>query len=488
MWNSLVRCALCMGTLVCLVGAGGAWGQEQDQPSSDTPAESSSLTQSASPSSDTVASPGADEMSNAISADLYNASNPYTGLPALGTPAPAQAPSSPLHLGPFYLTGVSDSAYYSTVNSQNGSHQVFWGDNITAGIMVSEKVGEKGQLSFRATPQVLISSGQTWFNEINSFSFSYQATDRWTLNLTSSLAYFQNSILTNPQYALVNTSAGYVLQTLYTQTTRPAFYQYTNFSATYQMGEKTTFSFSPVLGVSLTNSSGPLDTAYQFGGTASVAHQYSGKGTVSVFYGFTHSVVPSANTTGPNGWNSSSFGVGVSQGLGGESWSLAFNVASNTQSTPNITWSVIGNAALIKRFGDGSSSLSAIYSRSQSALLTQTAGYFDQGNLTYNRLLGEKTSINFGAGWYRSDTNFQSQYVNDAHGLRVSGSVFYRILPSLSATAGFFLGQQYGANGNALYLFNGRSNNFNVGLTWTPGREARSTINPSGVGNGVPLY
>jgi hypothetical protein len=489
MRKSLVWRALWMGALVLLVAVGAALAQEAEQPSSDTPADTPSVANdTVSPPPDAVASPGTDDLSNAISADLYNASNPYTGLPPLGMPAPAQAPSSGLHLGPFYLTGVSDSAYYSTVNSQGGNSTTYWGNNIIAGISLSENVGENGHLSFRAVPQVLFSSGHTWFNEVNNLAYTNQLTDRWTLSATSSLAYFQNSILTNPQYALVNTSAGYVLQTIYTQTTQPAFYQYTNVSASYQLGTKTTLSLTPTAGVSFTNSSGPLTVSYQFGGSAAVSHQYSNKGTVSVYYGFSHSVIPASNTTGPNGWNSSSFGVGISQGLGGETWSLAFNVASSSQATPDLTWSVIGNAALIKKFRDSSSSLFAAYSRSQSALLTQTPGYFDQASVGYNRPFGEKTNVNVGAGWYRSDTNVQTLYVNNAHGVRVNGSVFYQLLPSLSASAGFFLGQQYGAGGNQLYLFNGRSNSFNIGLTWTPGREARSATNPSGVGSSVPIY
>ena len=489
MRKSLVWRAFGVGTLIILLGAFAAWGQEQDRPPSDAPADTPAAAESySSSSSDAVASPSTDDTSNAINADLYNASNPYTGLPALGTPAPAQPSSSSVHLGPFYLSGLSDSFYYSTINSQNGNHTTYWGNNIFAGVTLSEKVGEKGQLTFHALPQVLMSSGQTWFNVTSGLSFTDQLTDRWTLSASSTLAYFQNSILTNPQYALVNTSAGYVLQTFYQQTTQPAFYEYANFSLSYQIGEKTTFSFSPVAGQSFTNSSGPLTSAYQYGGTVSVSHQYSSKGSVSAFYGFTHSTIPSTNTIGPSGWNSSSFGVGVSQGLGGESWSLAFNIASNTQSTPDLTWSVIGNAALIKKFGDGSSSLSATYSRSQAALLTQLPGYFDQGNINYNRRFGEKTNLNVGVGGYRSNQNVQTQNIGSAHGVRVSGSVFYQLLPSLSANAEFFVGQQYGGGGDQLYLFNGRSNTFSIGLTWTPGREATTVNNPSGVGSSVPIY
>ena len=470
MRKSLIWRAFGVGTLVVLFGAFAAWGQEQDRPPSDVPADTSAPAEDSTPAPDTVASPSTDDISNAINADLYNASNPYTGLPALGTPAPLQNPSSSWHLGPFYLTGVSDSAYYSTINSQNGNQYSFWGNNITAGISLLHPVGEKGQISFRAAPQVLIASGHTWFNEVNSLAYTDQLTDRWTLSATGSLAYFQNSILTNPQYALAYTNAGYVLQTIYTQTTKPAFYEYANVSASYQLGTKTTLSLSPTAGVSLINASGPLTSAYQFGGTAAVSHQYSSKGTVSAFFGFTHSIIPSTNTTGPSGWNSSSFGVGISQGLGGETWSLAFNVAPTSQATPNLTWSVIGNAVLIKKLSDGSSSISAAYSRSQSALLTQTAGYFDQATINYSRSLGEKAALFVGAGWYRSDVNAPTHLANDSHGAQVSGSVSYRILPSLSASGGFFLGQQYGAGGNqVLYLFNGRSNSFNIGLTWTPG-------------------
>jgi hypothetical protein len=492
---------LWMTALVLLLTAGMASAQEQDQPSqdqpsSDVPASSSAAADSAYP--DTVASPGTDDASAAMSADLYNASNPYTGLPPLGTPLPLPVPRSGMHLGPFYLTGVSDSFYYSIVNSQgnqngnNGSYN-FWGDNIVAGVALSHPVGERGQLSFRASPQLLIGNSgftgrQTWFNLVSSLSYTDQLTDRWTISAASGLAYFQNSILTNPQYALLNTSAGYVLTTIYTQTTQPAFYQYAGFSASYRLGEKTTLSLSPTVGESLSNSSGPVTFAFQLGGYAAVSHQYSSRGTVSVFYGLSHSSTPSANNTGRNGWNSSSFGVGITQGLGGETWSLAFNVASNSQSTPSLTWSVIGNAALIKKLGDGVSSISANYSRSQAALLTQTPGYFDQASIGYNRVLGEKTNIYIGAGAYRSNQNLQSQYINNAHGVRVSGSVFYRLLPNLDATAGFFLGQQYGAGGNQLYLFNGRSSSFNIGVTWTPGREASVVPNPSGVGNSVPIY
>ena len=490
------KSAFWMGAIIVLFTSMMAMGQETEQPSSDVPAESSS-TSDAAPPPDTVASPGTDDTSNAISGDLYNASSPYTGLPPLGVPAPAQGLTSGAHLGPFYLTGISDSFYYSTVSPQSGSQNNnssgygnFWGNNITAGVALTHQVGENGTLQFHAMPQVLMSNQRTWFNEISGLSFTDQLTDRWTLNINTQLAYFENSILTNPQYALVNTSAGYVLQTIYQQTTHPAFYQYSTISASYSLGEKTTLSFTPTAGVSLSNSSGPLNSSYQFGGAVAVSHQYSSKGTVSVFYGLTHSVVPGVNGSGTTNWNSSSFGVGLSQGFGGETWSFAFNVATNTQSTPQLNWSVIGNAALIKRFGDGSSSLSVIYTRSQSALLTLSPGYFDQANITYNRMFGEKWNGNVGVGAYRSNQNVQTVYVNNAHGVRVSGSVGYQILPSLTASAGFFVGQQFGAGGNQYYLFNGRSSSFNVGLTWTPGRDAyrNSLNNPSIFGSTIPTY
>ena len=495
MRKSIVWRAFWMGAIIVLFTSMMAMGQETEQPSSDVPAESSSSSDA--PPPDTVASPGTEDTSNTISGDLYNASSPYTGLPPLGVPAPAQGLTSGAHLGPFYLTGISDSFYYSTVSPQSGSQNNnssgygnFWGNNITAGVALTHQVGENGTLQFHAMPQVLMSNQRTWFNEISGLSFTDQLTDRWTLNINTQLAYFENSILTNPQYALVNTSAGYVLQTIYQQTTHPAFYQYSTISASYSLGEKTTLSFTPTAGVSLSNSSGPLNSSYQFGGAVAVSHQYSSKGTVSVFYGLTHSVVPGVNGSGTTNWNSSSFGVGLSQGFGGETWSFAFNVATNTQSTPQLNWSVIGNAALIKRFGDGSSSLSVIYTRSQSALLTLSPGYFDQANITYNRMFGEKWNGNVGVGAYRSNQNVQTVYVNNAHGVRVSGSVGYQILPSLTASAGFFVGQQFGAGGNQYYLFNGRSSSFNVGLTWTPGRDAyrNSLNNPSIFGSTIPTY
>jgi hypothetical protein len=463
-----------MGVVLLLFATGVSSAQEQDQPSPD--ASSDTFSSSAAPEAaypDTVASPTPDDVSsNAMSADLFSASSPYSGLPPLGTAPAFQAPSSSWHLGPFYLAAVSDSAYYSTIRSDTGHYTSFWGNNISAGIVLSEKVGEKGQLSFHASPQVLFSSGRTWFNEVNGLAFNYQLSDRWTFDATTQLAYFQNSILTNPQYALVNTSGGYVIQTLYLQTVQPAFYQYANFSASYRLGTKTTLSISPTLGFSFSNVGGPFVTARSFGGAISVSHQYSEKGTVSVFYGYTHSTTSNPNgIAGPTGWNSSSLGVGISQGLGGETWSLAFNVAANGQQNSSANWTAVGNVALIKKLPQGA--ISANYTRSEATLLLASSGYFDQGSVTYSRGFGEKVSSSVGVGAYRSN-----QTVANARGFRVSGSVYYQWLPSLTASAGFFLGQQTGANGDQLLLFNGRSNNFNFGLTWTPGRTSNSAGPP----------
>jgi len=485
MRKDLIRRSLWIAGLVLLFAVGMAAAQEQDQPSqdqpsSDVPTSSSSETDAAFP--DATASPGTDDTSNAMSADLYSASSPYSGLPPLGTPAPIQAPNSELHLGPFYLTGVSESVYYSTVNPQNGNHTSFWGDNIEAGVVLSEKIGKNGALSFHASPQVLFASGRTWFNDTNGLAFNYQVNDRWTLLASTQLAYFQNSILTNPQYALVNTSGGYVLQTLYLQTIQPAFYYYSNFSAAYRLGTKTTLSISPTIGFSMAEVSGPLVLAHSFGGTVSVAHQYSERGSVSVFYGFAQSTTSNTPAPGSSSWNSSSFGVGISQGLAGETWSLAFNVAANAQQNSSANFSAIGNVALIKKLPQGS--ISANYSRSEATLLLASPGYFDQGSISYNRNFGEKLGTNIGVGAYRSSQTVS----NDAHGVRLSGSIFYQWLPSLNMTAGFFLGQQAGANGNSLQLFNGRSNTFDVGLYWTPGRTQSSVTPPTVWGSSNPGF
>jgi hypothetical protein len=484
MRKSRIRRALWMTALVLLFTAGMASAQEQDQPSQDQPSSSdvpaSSSAETAYP--DTVASPSTDDTSNAINADLYSASSPYSGLPPLGAPAPLQAPSSSWHLGPFYLTNVTDSAYYSTVHSQNGNSTSFWGDNISAGIVLTHPVGQNGQLAFHASPQVLFAGGRTWFNEVNGLSFTDQLTNRWTLSASTQLAYFQNSILTNPQYALVNTSGGYVLQTLYLQTTQPTLYQYANFSASYQLGTNTTLGITPIVGFSFTNVTGSFVAAYSLGGAVSVSHRYSEKGSVSVFYGLTHSTTSNpGGVSGPTSWNSSSLGVGLSQGLGGETWSLAFNVAANAQQNSSANWTAVGNVALIKKLPQGS--ISANYTRSEATLLLASSGYFDQGSISYNRNFGEKLGANIGVGAYRSN-----QTVSNARGVRLSGSVFYQWLPSLNMSAGFFVGQQSGANGSQLLLFNGRSNNFNVGLTWTPGRTSNSVTPPSPWGSTVPGF
>jgi hypothetical protein len=202
----------------------------------------------------------------------------------------------------------------------------------------------------------------------------------------------------------------------------------------------------------------------QFGAGVTVTRALTPNLSVSGYYSFAHAITSGAAATYPN-YNSQNLGVSF-QGkfLQGESWSLGGSIALSSQMwAGSFIWTPTGSLNLTKSFRAGGSIIAA-YSRSEASTFLASGGYYDQGDISYNRGIGSKFFVNADVGV------FQTAYTGyHETGKRAGGSVNYRWLPRLTLNASYFYLRQSGVQPN---FFLGNTSLFSFGLNWLVGAQS----------------
>src|SRR5271167_1605953 len=174
MRRSLVWRVLWMGTLAVLFSAGVALSQVArpallsgtawSGPFQPDIGGSDNRSQQPGTSTDMSIETPADNATNsaANSADLTTSDD--NGIRQLGTPFPLQLQPQGLKIGPFYLTSISDSAFYAVETSPGQPTQTLVGNSTTASLSSSKQLG-RGSLAFQANEQLSIAGSQPYFNQ-----------------------------------------------------------------------------------------------------------------------------------------------------------------------------------------------------------------------------------------------------------------------------------------------------------------------------------
>src|SRR5208283_1056476 len=271
-------------------------------------------------SADSSSNTPADSPAGSAAADNTASANPDNTVRQLGTPFPLQLQPQGLKIGPFYLTNVSDSFFYAINASPGNPTSSLAGNTATANLVFTKPVS-RGTLAIQAKEQFSLSQLQPYFNQTAALDFTDQLSERWTLSASAQVAYFQNSILANPQYLLSYSNAGVVQQTVFAQQRGYNLYESNNLSMSYQMSGRTQITLTPVIGATFVDQQGGWSSARTFGGGVGVNRSFTPTLDLGVFYSLTHTITAGASSTSP-GWNSQSFGMTYRQRFP-RSWSVS---------------------------------------------------------------------------------------------------------------------------------------------------------------------
>lgn len=380
----------------------------------------------------------------------------------LGTPFPLQMRPGGLAIGPFYVTTVTNSGFYQSASPVSGPGTTLWGDVVGANILATH-TGGKTSLAFQTQPQMYLAGAQVFVNDQTGFSFIYSPTARWSINANVSLAYYQNQLLTNPQYLLAYSQGGLVLQRVFAQQVGSSMFQSENFSATYQMNGRTNLSLSPEVGVSSADVYGVWEFVRQLGFNASITRSVTPNLSLSANYEYSHSNASGGSEfVSEPSWNAQTMGIGFQDKLGRDWW-ISGRLAATYQQGTTTAWLPTGNLSVLRSFRR--STLSAAYSRNQAEEAFLSSGYFDQLDVAYSGQFGQKFGVSAGVGAYRTLLTSTHE-----HGKRANFSGSYRMRPNLAWTLGYQYSQQ---NGTATSLYNGRTSYFTFGLQWTLGASVQ---------------
>ncbi len=271
-------------------------GQSAQNLSATSPAAGS--TGSASPSSadaTSSSSPGsADATSSSSPSSTAIAVLPPDGISPPGKGGilpdlqnPFQVQPQGLKIGPAYLTNISDSFFYA-INAVPGSPtQTYYGNSLGATIIYNKQFGQ-ANLAVQGKEQFSTSELTPYFNQSAGVVYTNQLTDSWTLNASATFTYFQNTILANPQYLLVPSNNGLVLQNLFTLQRASSIYESNAISFNYEIDGRTHVTLSPILGATVLNDGSGWASSTQLGGSIGISRDYSSNLTLGGSYSLAH--------------------------------------------------------------------------------------------------------------------------------------------------------------------------------------------------------
>jgi len=432
----------------------GAYGETPGENSADTPDQTPS---------DNAADTSAGGNANGPANSNTGSANPDNTVRQLGTPFPLQLQPQGLKIGPFYVPSISDSFFYAVNTYQGEPTQTFVGNSLTANLVYSRPLS-RGTFAFQAREQFSLSEGHPYLNQTAVANFNEQFTDRWSLSASAAFTYFQNSILSNPQYILGYTNSGVVQQTLFVQQQGYNIYDTNTILLSYRMGERTQITLSPIIGATFQYLEGGWSNVHQLGGAVSITRSLTPNLSVGGSYSLSHSATSGAASTTPS-WNSQYLGVNF-QYIFGQSWSVAGSLSANGQLVAQV-WSLspTGTLRLMKSFHQ--SSITAAYTRAEASNVFISTGYYQQADIAYNQSIGKKVNINAGVGAYQTINTGAHQY-----GKRFGGGFNYQWLPRLGLNANYNFAHQSGAQALNFSPFLGNVSYFSVGLNWSLGSQS----------------
>ena len=374
--------------------------------------------------------------------------------------SPFHVESQGVKIGPIYLTSLSDSFFYAINTASGNPTQSYYGNSIT-GTLIYNKEFSSGVLAVQAREQLSTSELTPYFNQSLSAAYTYQLTTRWSLAAAAQFTYFQNSILANPQYLLVPTSGGPVLQTLFVLQRGSSAYESNSIALSYELSGRTHITFSPILGLTFQETPTGWASSQQYGGSVGIARDFTDNLTVGGFYSLSHTVA--SQSTGTPAWNSQNLGVNFQYRFH-QTWSVTGSLAASGQLVAQVwTLTPTGNFTLRKSFSD-SSVISAAYTRTEASAVFVSAGYYDQADIGYSRKFGDKLRLSFNVGEYHT-TTLEAR----ANGMHAGVSSGYQLSPHLSINGGYTYAHQSGAQGLQIYSLVGNVNSFSVGINWSFG-------------------
>jgi hypothetical protein len=373
----------------------------------------------------------------------------------LGTPFPLDWKPQGLKLGPFYMTGVSVSAFHEESTPPNQPSSALWGSVVNSDFVLNHQT-QRGEIAVQVNPYVTVIGSSAYLNQNAGVNFTSHLTARLSLNLGTSTTYLQNSYLQNPQYLLGYTGTGFVLQKITAQYRGSSFDASNNFSLDYQMSGRTQISIVPVVGATILNQFGEWSWVEQFGAGVVVSRSFNPDRTGSISYNVVHSTNSLQGSISSSSWMTQTFMVGLQQRIK-HSWWISGNIGASMQQEPLLSWTPTGNLSVMKSFRK--SSITAAYTRTRADQVLLTTGYFDQADLAYAANLSRKWQFNVGVGEYRT-----VEVTSNSHGKRVNGALYYQLFPSCSLFAQYNYVHQSGTNAS---LFEGVNSYMSFGLRWT---------------------
>lgn len=439
--------------------------------------QNSALPSSASSSSDSSSSssPSSDSSSSSTPSGTTIAVLPPDGtalptsktgiLPELTNPFQTQPQG--LKIGPIFLTDISDSFFYA-MNSEPGSPTSTFYGNSLSGTFIYNKQFSQSALTVNAREQFSTSELTPYFNQSVGAAYTDTLSARWSLSATAQFTYFQNSILANPQYLLVPSNNGLVLQNLFALQRASTMYESNSIDFSYAIDGRTHVTLSPILGTTFleTGSSG-WTSSIQLGGAIGITRDVSDKVTLGANYTLAHTIATGVSGT-PN-WNTQSIGISA-QYRPAPSWNISGAIAASGQLIAQVwTLSPTGSLRVSKSFKD-SSVIFGAYTRTEATAVFVSTGYYSQSDLGYSRKFGQKVTFDVTVGAYQtSEINLAEERGKHA------GSFFsYRFMPNLSLSAGYNYANQTGAQSLTLFPLLGTTSSFSVGLNWALGSRPGS--------------
>ena len=442
-------------------------GQSGQNLSATSPAADSTGSASSSSSASTSDSTSSSSLSSTTIAVLPPDGISPTGkggiLPDLQNPFQVQTQG--LKIGPAYLTSISDSFFYAINTTPGSPTQTYYGNSLAATIVYNKQFGQ-GNLAIQGKEQFSTSELTPYFNQSVGAVYTTQLTDRWTLNTSATFTYFQNTILANPQYLLVPSNNGLVLQNLFTLQRSSSIYESNAISFDYVIDGRTQVTLSPILGATFLDTGGSgWTSSTQLGGSIGINRDYSSNLTLGGSYSFAHTIA--TGLPGTPSWNSQSLGISV-QYRPAPTWNISGSVAASVQQISGLwTLSPTGSVRASKSFSDGSVIFGA-YTRTEATAVLVSTGYYSQSDLGYSRKINQKMNFSVTVGEYKtSDLDLKQ---NGTH----AGSFFtYRFRPNLSLSTGYNYVHQAGAQNLTLSPFVGTTSSFSIGLNWILGSPSQ---------------
>jgi hypothetical protein len=439
------------------------------QTSDDTAGQSSSDSSSQTPVnlSGNGASDGTTDLSASDTSPqttINGPANQNVSVGGVGISSPLQIQSGGVKIGPVYLTSISDSFFYVVNTAPGQPRSTFTGDSIFANLVYSKQIGG-GSLTIDGKEQFSLSELTPYFNQSVSANYTDQLTERWSLNASAQFIYFQNSILANPQYLLSYQNGGPVVQTLFAIQRAYSLYESNSISFSYQLNGRTHLTLTPIVSATILDQNNSWTTGEQFGGAVGVTRDVTDNLNVGGFYFFSHSLTSGV----PNspGWNTQSLGVSLQYRLR-NSWFFAGSLAASGQLVAQ-GWQLTPTGSVAVRKAFTNSSIYGAYSRAEASTVFASSGYFDQGDVGYQRNFGQnqKLMVNVFAGEFRTvDAGLQQE------GKRVGGAITYRWKPRVSVNAGYNFARQTGADTLTFSPLLGNTSAVSFGLNWALGSSS----------------